>query len=167
MPGTIDFCPGHRVELGVDLMPEMGIQVFRVEDGFIVAVPPCCHQRHTHTEPEVDMTVALLPRTRGTLAHRIAFQSGNIFNYESETVHEYCTPIHRYMSLCSSQGVDACTGVRFAGHLQRLFGRRPSDRARDSCASAAEGQRGAARAGQAQKGKEAPQCMCVTLCTFL
>ena len=50
VPGAIDLCPGHRVELGVDLVPEMGIQVFRVEDGFIVAVPPCRHQRHTHME---------------------------------------------------------------------------------------------------------------------
>ena len=92
VPGAIDLCPGHRVELGVDLVPEMGIQVFRVEDGFIVAVPPCRHQRHTHMEREVDMAVALLPRTPRTPAHRIASQWGNIFDYESETVHEYCTP---------------------------------------------------------------------------
>ena len=73
-------------------MPQPGIQVFRGEDGFIVAVPPCCHQLHTHMEREVDMAVLLLPRTPHTAAHRIAFQWGNIFDYKSETVQEHCTP---------------------------------------------------------------------------
>ena len=95
VPGAIDLCPGHRVELGVDLVPEMGIQVFRVEDWFIVAVPPCRHQRHAHMGREVDMAVGLLPRTPCTPAHRIAFEWGNIFDYESKTVDEYCTPAPR------------------------------------------------------------------------
>ena len=91
--GAIDLCPGHRVELGADVVPEMGIQVFRVKDGFIVGAPPCCHQRqHTHMDCEVDMAAALLPRPPRTPAHRNAFQWGNNFDYESETVHEYCTP---------------------------------------------------------------------------
>ena len=92
VPDAIDLCLEHRVKLGVDLVPEMSIQVFQVEDGFIVAVPPCCHQRHTHMERDEGFAVALLPRTPRTPPHRIAFEWGNIFDYELETVHKYSTP---------------------------------------------------------------------------
>ena len=72
----------------MDLVLEMGMQVFPVEDGFIVAVPPSRHQQHRRMERDVDMTVALLPRTPCTPAHRIAFQWGNIFDFKSEAVHK-------------------------------------------------------------------------------
>ena len=87
--GAVDLCLGHRRKLGVDLVPEMGIEVFGMEDRVIVVVPPLCHQRHTHMEREVDMAVALLPRTPRIPAHCIGFQWGNIFDYKSVTVHEY------------------------------------------------------------------------------
>ena len=40
----------------------MGIRVFRVQAGFIVAASPYRHQRHMHRELQVDMAVALQPR---------------------------------------------------------------------------------------------------------